>query len=126
MMRCSIAPKPGSEASDEVPSHKIENGRFVSLNFPAIAKKHVMTKLTPVNKIEDFAVIIRAIHERGQAEADAPRRAKRPQPVGLPTNKKRRAGLVDDTPLWYTDKYEPFISPVDKPVSAFDEEALNA
>jgi len=62
-----------------------------------------MAKLTPVDKIESFAVIIRAIHERGDVQAEALAELDR-RGLWLTTEQRQQAGLSDH-PLWEKPKH---------------------
>jgi hypothetical protein len=53
-----------------------------------------MTKPRPVQAIESYAVIIRAIHERGQTQAEALAELTR-RGLWLTTDQRRQAGLSD-------------------------------
>lgn len=53
-----------------------------------------MTTLSPVRDIPSYAVIIRAIHERGQTQADALAELTR-RDLWLATEQRRQAGLSD-------------------------------
>lgn len=52
-----------------------------------------MTKLTPVTEIQNFAVIIRAIHERGETQREALAELDR-RGLWLSAEQKISAGLV--------------------------------